>query len=98
ARRARTPPRAGGRRARAASTRRLQQLVRHLDLHPEEVRGVRLPLRVELERDGPAAAERLVQQEVQRAEVRQLEPLDLAPAHRAEVGLDALGGDGVAEE
>ena len=49
-------------------------------------------------RPSPSAAERAVQQEVQRCKVGQLEPLDLAVDARPEVGLDALGRDRLAKE
>ena len=52
---------------------------------------------VSVARCAASAAERAVQHEVQRRQVRQLEPLHLAGAARAEVGFDHLRRDGLAE-
>src|SRR5687768_9299359 len=68
-------------------------LVGHVYLHPQQRRGEGLALRVGHQRERAAAAERLVQEEVERAEVRQLEALDLASDQRAEVLLGARGRD-----
>src|SRR5215207_9539865 len=64
-----------------------------VDLHPEERRREGLALRVGHERERAAAAQGLVQEEVERAEVGQLEALDAAMHDPAEVLLDALGRD-----
>src|SRR4051794_40098297 len=77
----------------STSARETRGLVVDLDLHAEQGRAVGLALRVGLERNGPSAAERLVEKEVERAEVRQLEALDPAAAYALEVTFDGVGRD-----
>ncbi len=49
-----------------------------IDLHPEQRRAVGLALRIHAQRHRAAAAQRFVQQEIERAQVGQFEALDLA--------------------
>src|SRR5215213_5939918 len=72
---------------------RARLLVGHVNLHLQERGREGLALRVGHERERAAASERLVQEEVERAEVRQLEALDAAFDHPAEMLLDAPGRD-----
>ena len=62
-----------------------------LDFHPEQSRAVRLALRIGLERNRAAAIQAVVQQKVQRAQVSNLEPLDLAQAYPSKMSLHTLG-------
>src|SRR5256885_9833429 len=55
-------------------------------------RSKHLALGVGLERGGAAAVQRAVQQEIQRVQIRQLEPLDRARDHALEVAGDARRG------
>src|SRR5688572_33257882 len=76
-------------RAPSSEIQRTRLIVRHLDPHPEQRGREGLPLCVGHQRERAAAAEALVQEEVERREVRQLEALDLALADALEVALDA---------
>src|SRR5262245_32273540 len=62
-----------------------------VDLHAQQRRAVGLALGVGLERERAPAPERVVEQEVQGAEVGKLEALDAAVADLLEVALDGLG-------
>src|SRR5688500_5782598 len=66
-------------------------VVGHVYLHPQQRGREGLALRVGHQRERAAAAERFVQQEVERAEVGQLEALDAALDQHAEMLFDALG-------
>lgn len=72
---------------------RLGLFATYFDFHAEERGAECLTLGVGAERDGPAAAQSLMEQKIQRSEVRQLETLDRSLDQIAEVLLDALGGD-----
>jgi hypothetical protein len=72
--------------------------VRECEREPEEGLGVGLPLGVEPERHRAAAPQRVVDEEVERAEVRELVALDRADPERLEVMADALGGEHAGEE
>ena len=65
----------------------MYQPFRDLDLRREQILRVRLALRVEQQRQRAAAAETPMQQEVDREEIRQLEPFHLALAHIIEMPL-----------
>src|ERR1035438_9148424 len=65
----------------------------HFDFEGQQGGAESLPLGVGAQRHGAAAAERAMEQEVQGAEVGQLEALHGASHEIAEVALDALGGD-----
>src|SRR4051812_11373608 len=71
----------------------LRGLVRHVDHHLEDRLPQRLALGVDAEVGAAAAVEDVGEDEVQRAEVRQLVAHDLAHTHRREELLDALGGE-----
>ena len=64
-----------------------------LDLHAEQRGSKRFALRVHAQRNSAAAAERLAHHEIQRAEIRQLVPLDAAFDQAAEErSSPAIGG------
>src|SRR5690606_22724006 len=73
-------------------------LVGHVDLHAKHGGRERLPLGVGHERERAAAPERVVQQEVERVEVGELEALDRAVDEAAEMLLDGLDGEALGEE
>src|SRR5215210_4561680 len=83
----------GSSRASSAKSESVRLLIGYLDLHPEQRRREGLALRVGHERERAAAAQAFVQEEVERAEVGQLEALDAAVHYPAEVLLDAPGRD-----
>src|SRR5689334_16231598 len=72
---------------------RARLFVGEFDLHAQERGREGLALRVGHQGERAAAAERFVQKEVERAEVRKLEALDTATDQTAEVFLDARGRD-----
>ena len=63
------------------------RLFGHFDFGREQVLRVRLPLRVEQQRQRAAAAEAAMKQKIHREQIRQLEALDLALAHVVEMAL-----------
>src|ERR1700730_17081883 len=68
------------------------------DLHAQERRAVGLPLRVRSQRHGAAAVQTLVEDEIQGAQVRQLETFDLAEANASEMFPDPCGGNGFRQD
>src|SRR5262245_42659131 len=73
--------------------RALQLVLADLDLHPQQRRAERLALRVGLQRDRAASAKAVMQQKIERVQIRQFVALDLAFTDSGEVSFDALGGD-----
>src|SRR5437773_1470750 len=64
--------------------------VRYVERHAQHRGGEDFALRVGLERNRTAAAERSVQQKIERAEIRQLEAFDVALDDAAEMVAHAL--------
>src|SRR5688572_6041643 len=69
----------------------MHQALWHFDGRGEEKLRVRLSLRVEQQRERPAAAETAMQQKIHRKQIRQLEALDLSLTHVVEVALHECG-------
>src|SRR5206468_3995146 len=76
-----------------AAARGIEQRLGRLHLHGEQRVRERLSLGVEPQRDRAPAAQRLVEQEVERPEVRHLVTLHLAAADAAEAPLHGGGGE-----
>src|SRR5207244_12331167 len=62
-----------------------------IDLHIQQRSSKRLPLWIDAQRHCATTAQRVMQQKIERAEIRQLEALDLALHHFPEVGLYTRG-------
>jgi hypothetical protein len=73
--------------------RALQLVLADLDLHSKQRGAERLALRVGLQRDRAAAAQTVMQQEIERFQIGQFVAFDFAFADSGEVPFDALGGD-----
>src|SRR5258708_18419094 len=64
-----------------------------IHFHAQQRRAISFPLRIGLERHRTAAVETLMQQEIQRAQIRHLKPLHLAVTNAAKMFLHARGSD-----
>src|SRR4051794_25687336 len=69
----------------------VRQVLWDFHFHPQQSYGERLPLRVGAQRAAGPAGEGVVQDEVQPADVRRLEPLDLREPETREVRRDDFG-------
>jgi hypothetical protein len=72
--------------------RQLRDLGRDLDPHPEDRGGEGLPLGIGHEGDGTTAVEGIVDQEVERVEIREFEALDGTMRDPLEVSAYRRGG------
>src|SRR5262249_431458 len=78
--------------------RRGQHALGHVELEPEEPLPQRLALVVDPQGQRTAATERVAQEEVERAQPRQLEARDLAADEIGEARADGLGAERLPEE
>jgi hypothetical protein len=63
----------------------------YFDLHPEQGRAEGFSLGIGFERDRPAAAQALMQQKIERIQIRQFESLDFSLTDAGEMFFNAFG-------